>query len=84
MTIVIKYHMVYIVRGNDMRNTSALFEELSISEIDIFKRSAADYIRMEGLEVIEDLVPLSTRCSSIPYPLFVPEDFNNPMFQGNT
>lgn len=62
--------MAYIVRGKGMRNTSALFEELSINEIDIFKRCAADYIRMEGLEVIEDLVPLNPRCSTIPYPLF--------------
>lgn len=53
---------------------SALFEEVSPIEDDIFKRSAADYIQMEGLLVLEDTTPLSPRCNSIPYPLFVSQD----------
>lgn len=53
---------------------SALFEEVSPTEVDIFKRSAADYIQMEGLQVVDDTIPLSPRCDSIPYPLFVLQD----------
>lgn len=67
--------MVYIVRGKDMCETSAMFEELSITEIDIYKRSAAEYIAISGLVLIDD-IPLSSRCNTIPSSLFIENFFN--------
>ena len=52
---------------------STMFEEVSIQEEAILKRCAVDYIKMEGLESIDNLYPLSNRCLAEPLALFVTE-----------
>ena len=64
--------MVYNVRGINMCKNSALFEVVSDTEKDIFKRSVAEYIVMANLELLDDS-PLSPRANTIPHPLFIEE-----------
>ena len=65
--------MVYNVRGINMCKNSALFETVSDTEKDIFKRSVAEYIVMANLELLDDS-PLSPCANTIPHPLFVEEN----------
>ena len=55
-----------------MCKNSALFETVSDTEKDIFKRSVAEYIVMANLELLDDS-PLSPCANTIPHPLFIEE-----------
>lgn len=65
--------MVYNVRGINMCKNSSLFEVVSDTEKDIFKRSVTEYIVMANLELLDD-TPLSPRANTISHPLFVEEN----------